>query len=252
MSLAAWFVPVPASQRDDALAAYAAHLARRDGNPDVPTRTLSQREATLLRLAREQRCFAGRIDPECFAAHMRTVPRQRPATMPAVPADLQFVCTCIRANTYEEYAVNKLLRTVVYTQHDTMQQRTNVIIMLEECYHTRFLLSIAELFALPVLPPAPPPFVVRTLIASLASLPTLLAHPLTLCSEILSLALFVKLLELAGSIFATEPALRQAIAVRLGEVIADELGHISYNRLHLSPAGLAMAQRLRQRAAQNR
>ena len=195
----------------------------------------------MTRFRRDSCLFKGRIDPERFAAHMHATYQHRPALTSDLPAALLFVFTCVRANTYEAYAVENLLATVANTQ-DTRRQRSNLIIMLEEYYHTRFLLSIADLFDLTVTAPSPPPFVVRALIAGLAHLPNSVAHPLTLCSEIIGLALFVKLLELARTIFAAEPALREAIEVRLGEVIADELGHISYNRLHLGPTGLKVAQ----------
>jgi len=248
MSPDAWFVPIAVSQRNDALAAYAAHLAVRDGIPDVSGRILPQRQETLTRFGGERHLFKGRIDPERFATHMYAAYQHRPSASLDLPADLLFVFTCVRANTYEAYAVEHLLATVDSAQ-DTMRQRTNLIIMLEEYYHTSFLLSIADLFDLTVPAPAPPPFVVRALIAGLAHLPNGVAHPLTLCSEIIGLALFVKLFELAGTVFAAEPALREAIEVRLGEVIADELGHISYNRLHLGRSGLKMAQWLLPRVA---
>lgn len=243
MSLDDLFVPFPASQRGDAITAYAAHLAARDGLPEVAGRRLPHREATMTRLAGDRRLFKGYIDPELFAAHVHAAHlRQTPATR-SLPRALLFVSACVRVNSYEAYSVEKLIATAHFAQ-ETMQDRINLMIMFEESYHTRFLLSIADLFDLTVDDMPQPPLVVRALIAGLGYLPRGIAHPLTLCSEIMGLALFVQLLELAGTIFNAEPAMRNAIEVRLGEVIADELGHISYNRLQLRPAGLKMAQRL--------
>lgn len=235
-----WFVPVPASQHNAAIAAYEAHLVARNGQPDVARKVLPEREASITRLAGDQSRFKGRIDADLFAAYMRTTPGRSLPETPGVPPELLFVFACVRANTYEAYSVEKLIETAPVTWN-TVTERINTTIMFEEYYHTRFLCTIADLFGLPVEMSPQPPLVVRALIAGLGHLPRRIAHPLTLCAEIMGLALFVKLFELAGTLFAAEPALRAAIETRLGEVLADELGHISYNRLQLSPAGLQAA-----------
>ena len=197
----------------------------------------------MARLARDRCRFKGRIDPELFAAHVQGVHRRNTPATRSLPHDLLFVFACVRANAYEAYSVEKLIDTAHFAQA-TMQDRINLTIMLEEYYHTRFLLSIADLFDLTLDYTPHPPFVVRALIAGLGYLPRGIAHPLTLCSEIMGLALFVKLFALARTVFAAEPAICEAIEVRLGEVIADELSHISYNRLQLRPAGLNTARML--------
>jgi len=243
MSLADLFVPFPESQRGDAIAAYAAHLAARDGLPEVSSRMLPHREETMARLAGDRCCFKGRIDPELFSAHVQSAHRRNTPATRSLPRDLLFVFACVRANSYEAYSVEKLIDTAHFAQ-ETMQDRINLIMMLEEYYHTRFLHTIADLFDLAIDYTPQPPLVVRALIAGLGYFPRGIAHPLTLCSEIMGLALFVKLFALAGTIFAAEPAICDAIEVRLGEVIADELGHISYHRLQLRPTGLKMARML--------
>ena len=243
MSLDDVFVPFPESQRGDAIAAYAAHLAARDGIPEVASRMLPQREATMARLARDRCRFKGRIDPGLFSAHVQSAHRRPTPATRSLPRDLLFVFACVRVNSYEAYSVEKLMDTAYFPQ-ETLQDRINLMIMFEESYHTRFLLNVADLFDLTVAYTPQPPLVVCALIAGLGYLPRGIAHPLTLCSEIMGLALFVKLFELAGTIFAAEPAMREAIEVRLGEVIADEIGHISYNRLQLTPAGLKTARLL--------
>src|ERR1043166_7984181 len=91
MSLVDLFVPLPASQCGDALAAYAAHLAARDGTPDVASRRLPHREETLARLAGDRCRFKGRIDPALFSAHMQSA-HLRPTPAPCrLPRDLLFV-----------------------------------------------------------------------------------------------------------------------------------------------------------------
>jgi len=243
MSLDDMFVPFPEAQRGDAIEAYAAHLAARDGIPEVSSRILPHREKTMARLAEDSCRFKGRIDPELFLAYVQSAHLRHPPATRSLPRDLLFVFACVRANTYEAYSVEKLIDTAHFVQ-ETRQDRINLTVMLEESYHTRFLLSVAELFDLTVDAAPQPPLVVRALIAGLGYLPRGIAHPLTLCAEIMGLALFVKLFELAGTIFAAEPAMREAIEMRLGEVITDELGHISYNRLQHRPAGLKAARML--------
>ncbi len=243
LTLEDWFVPVSAAQRAAGLEAYEAHLAARDGRPDVATRHLPCREARMAQFRHDDGRFQGRIDAAQFAAYLHATPGPGTPDAPPVPLDLLFVFACVRANTYEEYAVEQLIETIELHQ-EAMPNLVNLTIMFEEYYHTKFLCSIAALFGLNLGVAPTPPFVVRALIAGLRHLPLWVAHPLTLCAEIIGLALFLQLYELAGAVFADDPALRHAIELRLGEVIADELGHISYNRLLITPVGLQIARRL--------
>jgi len=85
------------------------------------------------------------------SAHLRNTPATR-----SLPRDLLFVFACVRANSYEAYSVEKLIDTAHFAQ-ETMQDRINLIIMLEEYYHTRFLHTIADLFDLAIDYTPPPP-----------------------------------------------------------------------------------------------
>ncbi len=83
MSLDDMFVPFPEAQRGDAIEAYAAHLAARDGIPEVSSRILPQREKTMARLAEDSCRFKGRIDPELG---LRAIRSPAPYTCHTQPA----------------------------------------------------------------------------------------------------------------------------------------------------------------------
>jgi hypothetical protein len=84
-----------------------------------------------------------------------------------------------------------------------------------------------------------PPAALRTLIAGVAYTPELFSRPLTLAAEILGLCTFLNLLEKTREVLRHDPELRDAVEERLCEVITDELGHMSFNRACLGPAGFA-------------
>jgi hypothetical protein len=160
-----------------------------------------------------------------------------------LPRDLVLVFACVRVNAYEAYSVEKLIDTADFDR-EAVDDRIRLTVMFEEYYHTRFLLSVADLFGLKVDFTPPPPLPVRAVVAGLGRLPERVAHPLTLTSEIVGLALFAALLERTGEVFAADGEIRDAIESRICEVITDELGHISYNRLKLGPHGLRVARML--------
>ena len=176
MSLADLFVPFPESQRGGAIEAYAAHLAARDGTPEVSSKRLPYREATMTRFTGDRCCFKGRIDPKLFATHLQSAHRRHTPGTQSPPRTLLFVFACVRANSYEAYSVQKLIDTAHFAQ-ETMQDRINLTIMFEEYYHTRFLFNIADLFDLAIDYSPQPPRVVRALIAGLGYLPRGIAQP---------------------------------------------------------------------------
>lgn len=243
MPVSTFFEPIPAGKRREALEAYAAHLLARDGRPDVAARRLPHREAAVAALAPDRGRFAGRIAREPFVSHVRSAHLAGNREGRTLPRELVLVFACVRVNAYEAYSVEQLIDTAPFDEA-SLRDRVNVMVMLEEYYHTRFLLSIADLFELPVPFTPEPPLPVKAVVASLRYTPTAMVFPLTLASELVGLSLFVTLLERTRTIFAAEPEIRDAMEARICEVITDEMGHISFNRMQCGRAGLRVAQAL--------
>jgi hypothetical protein len=115
---------------------------------------------------------------------------------------------------------------------------------VEESYHTKILLSAARLYGIDVAAPARPHFALRALVSSIATLPDFLARPLTLAGEIMGVLVFLKLLDAARTVLADAPSVRDAVEERLIEILIDEIGHVSFQRLSLGRTGLALTRAL--------
>jgi hypothetical protein len=119
-----------------------------------------------------------------------------------------------------------------------------LLLLVEETYHTRILLSTSRLYGVEVTAPYTPKAAIKALIGSIATLPEFMARPITLAGEIIATIMFVNLLHLSDRVLKDEPELRDGVQERLMEILVDELGHISFNRMCLGPAGLAQARAL--------
>jgi hypothetical protein len=97
------------------------------------------------------------------------------------------------------------------------------------------------LYGIAIHEPFTPPAALRALIVALAKAPEQLSRPLLLAGEIVGAVTFLNVLCEVGKILKHDPELRDAIEERLIEVLIDEIGHISFNRMLLSAAGLRHA-----------
>ena len=71
-----------------------------------------------------------------------------------------------------------------------------------------------------------------------------MARPLVLAGEILGTIMFMNLLQASERVLKHDPELRDSVQERLTEILVDELGHVSFNRMCLGGAGLAQARAL--------
>jgi hypothetical protein len=104
----------------------------------------------------------------------------------------------------------------------------------------KILLSAARLYGIDVVAPARPHVALRTLVSSIAILPDFLARPLTLAGEMIGVLVFLQLLEAARTVLKSAPAVRDAVEDRLIEILIDEIGHVSFQRLSMGRTGLAL------------
>lgn len=81
-------------------------------------------------------------------------------------------------------------------------------------------------------------------VARIATLPDVLARPLTLAGEMMGLLVFLRLLDAARTVLKHAPSVRDAVEERLLEILIDEIGHVSFQRLSMGRAGLALTKAL--------
>lgn len=231
------FTPIASAARPEHRLAYRSFLAVRDGVPDLQQRTLSRREESLSRflrpLARERD-----LDREVFDAQYERFDATRPTSLETL-----LLLALVKVNAAEAFGVNstyeQALRRAIASDDDL-----ELILLIEENYHTKILLSSARLYGVAVQAPYTPPTALRALIGSMAHTPEFLSRPLILASEVFGTLSFLKLLRVAGRLLKHDPELRDAVEERLIEVLIDEIGHVSFNRVCLGGAGLAQARAL--------
>jgi len=119
-----------------------------------------------------------------------------------------------------------------------------LILTIEEDYHTKILLSTSGLYGMTVTAPYRPRASLRALIGAMASTPHTMSRPIVLVAELIGTLYFIDLLRVAREVLHDLPAVRDAVEERLTDVIIDEIGHVSFNRLCLGSMGLAQARML--------
>jgi hypothetical protein len=231
------FSPLPPEARRENLAAYAQFLAARDGTIDGERRTLSRREGQMVRFEKPL-SRVRTMDPKTFAAQYASYDAAKPMT-----PEMLLLLALVKVNGAEAFGVDRVFEMVrrrALEKNDPVE----LTLLLEEHYHTRILLSSAVLYGIQLDKPYTPPAAFRALIASIAFGPEVLARPLTLAGEILGTLAFVNLFHKAQEILAHDPELRDSISERICEIMIDEIGHISFNRMRMGAAGLAQTKAL--------
>jgi hypothetical protein len=230
--MSAIFDRVPASSRHEQLEAYAAFLAERDGEPDFERSTLSRREASTTAFETTSLRYGGPFPVETFEAQHRRYDRRR-----STPDEALLLLVFVKINANEAYGVERVTRRA--RRGDDLAARLERLVLLEETYHTRLLLSAAALFGVRVTEPARPATTTRAIVGGIAELPQVAARPVTLAGEILGIVTFLRLLGAVRRVFRDHPDVRDALEERVTEVLVDEVGHMSLNRLLAAPGTFA-------------
>jgi hypothetical protein len=228
------FDTVPKEARAEHRRAYREYLGQRDGELDFANRKLSRRELSMGRFETATQKRA--LDATLFQEQYDHFDRKRETT-----PEMLLLLALVKLNGAEAYGVNytfddNLERALAVDQDDT-----ELFLLTEEHYHTRILLSAALEYGLNVRETFRPPLNLRMLIGTIASSPTALARPMTLASELYGVTLFVSLLERAGEVLKHTPLLRDSVEERILEILIDEIGHVTFNRLELGAWGLFQA-----------
>jgi hypothetical protein len=146
----------------------------------------------------------------------------------------------VKINAAEAYGVNAAYDRT-YRRAVKNEDACELMILVEETYHTRILVSTALSYGIEIKAAYKPPTALRSLIGTIANSPTAFARPLTLAAEVLAVLMFTNLLEKARVVLRHDPELRDSVEERLCEIITDEIGHMSYNRSCIGPFGMMQA-----------
>lgn len=231
------FAALPAEVRRARRKEYRAFLAERDGDVDFQRRTLARREARM-RSYEKSPARLRSMDEKTFAQHYAAFDARRRPT-----PEMMLLLALVKVNAAEAFGVTmtfgKMMKRALQDDDDL-----EPVLLIEETYHTRILLSAARLYGIQVDAPYVPPSALRVLIGGIANTPESISRPLTMAGEILGTLMFANLLTVARKVLPDDPELADAIEERIIEVLVDELGHISFNRMCLGPVGLAQTRLL--------
>src|SRR5262249_27177400 len=75
----------------------------------------------------------------------------------------------------------------------------------------------------------------RAIVAGIADLPEVASRPITLAGEILGIVTLLRLVGAVRRVFGEHAEVRDALEERVTEVLIDEVGHLSLNRLLAGP-----------------
>jgi hypothetical protein len=231
------FSPLPPAVRSENRRAYRSFLSDRDGTLDVEHRTLSRREE---RMARHLRPLPRprHIDRALFERQYRAFDARV-----ETPAEVLLLLALVKTNAAEAYGVNRAFDRV-FRRSVRAGDDVELVLLVEESYHTRILLSASNLYGLEVTAPFSPKAALRAIITGIADMPERVARPITLAAEILGTLGFLELLGAAGRVLKHDPELRDEVEERIIEILVDEIGHVSFNRTCLGHLGLVQAQLL--------
>ncbi len=228
------FSVLPVEARREQRLAYRDFLAARDGTVDIERRTLSRREQRMghfLTPASSTR----EIDRALFDAQYAHYDARR-----ETPPEVLLLLALVKINAAEAYGVERMiepLKARVRGDADDLE----LVVTIEEDYHTRILLSASVLYGMNITAPYRPRASLRALMGAIATVSHAMSRPIILVAELLGTTYFLDLLRVAREVLRDLPEVRDAVEERLIDVIIDEIGHVSYNRLCLGSLGLAQA-----------
>jgi hypothetical protein len=231
------FRPIPRETRRENLAAYHQFLVARDGEMDLEKRQLSLREKGMAKYERPLARVRD-MDQDLFRTQYESFdPKAK------IPPETLLLLALVKINAAEAYGVNTSYETVLRRAIKN-DDSAELILLCEETYHTRILLSTALSYGLEIKSAYKPPTALRALIATIGATPVFFSRPLVLASEVLAVLMFLNLLEKSRAVLKHDAELRDAVEERLCEIITDELGHMSFNRACIGSAGMAQAKML--------
>jgi hypothetical protein len=215
------FTPLPADQRRRIAGDFVAFALTRDGTPDLPTRSLANREAYFQRLhdTPAPRWDGPPIDPADFARwHRGTQP------LSDAPPLIAWLVKVARANEGEGWGVDYLLDRGGFDglgAGGTLQPRD--FADLEETYHTRIMREIVHLFGLDYTLRTPP-WPIQQSVKLMAHMPRGASYMLLLAGELMGTVAFAHLARQGEALLADHPVICARVRDLLDEILIDEVG----------------------------
>ena len=241
-SKASFYGPVDDSQRKSLLEAYILHLDQKNGKLNPRTGTLPCREDSLDRMNDSPLRYAGRMSQEDFDQLYDRFNRHAPELTP----DLLLLLTFCKMNGGEAYGVRVVKD--VYTRFNKygadLRGKVMQVAQQEEEYHTRILVGAAQQFDIQVVDRYRPKLILKGLIHAIAYSPRALMHPILYSAEVSGVYLFNWTLNQIRSFLKGQTELQELLEQRLTDILVDEVGHVAFNRLVMSPGQLALGARL--------
>lgn len=236
MNTLSFYGPAPeVSRSEEVLTAYRKFLDERNGPGFAARDVRMANEFNPARVAATTKVDAARFNRNYAAFKEKDVSEDELALL-----------TFVKINAGEAYGVEMVgkareaLRQAPGVANEVERTLTD-----EERYHTRLLVGAAGHFeGLDVTGAWRPALPLRVLIGALARLPKTLFHPLLLASEIAGVHVFDWMLRRLNTLFRDEPQVRESMERRLIEVLIDEVGHVTFNRVMTGSVGRAVARPL--------
>jgi hypothetical protein len=231
-----FFEPVDDRQRDALLKAYIEYLGQRNGPIDPANSQLPKREADLAAMNASDVRYAGEISQTNFDQLYRNFS----GSSPLLNSVLLLILLFSKMNAGEAYGVRVVKRVHSKRQlrnKDDLATQAILFAQEEEEYHTRILVGAAGHFNLRVEGAYLPSPALKVLIGALAYAPKPFFHPILYGAEVAGTYVFNWTLNHIRTLIPAQPELADALEKRLVEVLVDEVGHVSLNRLVLGERG---------------
>lgn len=237
-----FFDPVDDAQREPMLQAYLDFLVQRDGPVQPGTGMLPKREVALAAMNNTSIHYSGALSQADFDrlySHFT-------ASAPELSRTLLLLLLFCKMNAGEAYGVRVVKRVHAKEFQNPRDLPTRVIQFAqeEEEYHTRILVGAARHFNISAQGAYYPPAALKVLIGGLAYAPKPLFHPILFGAEVAGVYVFNWTLHRIPDMIKDQPELADALEERLTEVLIDEVGHVTLNRLVLGERGRKMGQSL--------
>jgi hypothetical protein len=232
-----FYLPVDESQSETLYGSYLGFLERRNGEMDFLRRRYSKREAHLEALAAAKVVYDGPVDADLFRRQYARYDRALDT-----PPAMQLLLMFCKVNAGEAFGVEVMREArKAYFERPEAQYQAEKIVANEEEYHTKLLVGATTYFGIDLDQSFVPPLPLKILIHGLAGMPQRFFHAVLLAAELAGIYTFSTLLDITRVVLRDQPQVRDAMEERLCAVLVDEIGHVSYNRLALGPAGLRLA-----------
>jgi hypothetical protein len=214
------------------------HTRTRDGDLDLATGTLPEREARLRPLFERSVDWEGEVDVDAFYQHLHRV-----ATPDvAVEAGTQWALGVALASESEHYGVQKELENV-YKRGLREADRVHLQHVFQEGSHTALLMRACALLGLGNVRFRPPHWSKRAVIDRQVGLPDSIRFPLILLGEMIGTVVLTHLRN-SVALFDDDPELAKLLYEILDEVVYDEQLHVYHCACRLGAGGRLLARML--------